>query len=1303
MPSSTISIRVNGQWDGAALQSAIKDLESFGKTAKSSIGLYTSNAQKLAVETASLGDSVSKALTQSGTDMVKFGNNLQRAGNAAQDLGRQLTTSLTLPLVGVGTYAGAMAVQYDTAMANVRKVTDMTEAELDQLGESALELSTKQPVSAETILNVEALGAQLGIADNMLESFAQTVTGLDIATNLSADQAATDMARFANITGMADDKYQNFGSTIVALGNNLATTESEIANMSLRLAAAGDIAGMSEADILGMAGAMSSLGIRAEAGGSAMTTIMSKISKAVADGGSDLEAYAQVAGMSAGQFASAWQSAPMDAIISLLDGIKRLDEGGQDMNVTLSELGINEIRQSDAMRRLANDTGILKDAVNLANTAWQENTALTDEVSQRNESMASRLQVLKNRVDEIAINVGGPLVNALIDALDACQPLIDAVASAAQAFADADAGTQQMILGLAGLAAGAGPVINVMGKLSTGVGSVISSLGHAVQNIGVYNDALTTTDGAHVRNYQSADTFAARVGLLDNAILKASGDTDAYVRAWELAYDAQHRGAEITEQLAVLEGNLGNASGKTRDKIEAQIDSLNRQYATANKTYDENRRLLDGWADMASQATKTEVSVTGLGSSFTDMAESAGDAAKESKKSGTAMKSIKSGASLAAASIGSFIKQAALMGGVTIAITAVTAAIGYLVNAAIEAEEHQKLLTSATRDMSDIMSEAAVVASESASSMSESFFDAAEAAEDALTSLSDLNDQAVDTLSELGTNSAMLDTYLGTIEELANQSGLTASEQERLKQAVEGYNTITGASVEVTDAASGSLSVSTDELRENAAAWIENAEAQAYQELANQYLQEQLDNQQKLKQAQDELAASRERLADANLLNTGLGDLIALEEEVRNNQQAVDDLSSAADAARENYEAFSASAAVSMSSLAENVRSAVSSLPADMQMAGLDIASSLSSGIESGSLSVEQAAQFITEGVGGTIANLPPEMRDAGMQAAQSLADSIASGELTVDQACMILSAAAIGEVSTLPAELQPYGTQAAEALGSAMSLGSALAGEGASELNSAASSALGSLPGDLAVIGSSAAGNLSANLAAGVPSAGQSSQSLADATRSGVGGLPASMGATGSSASSSFASGVGSGVGATRESANSLSSAASEMGNGDSWTWGNHLAGNFASGIGAAYSRVVGAASSIARAAASMLKFTVPEDGPWSGSEKGGFTSGTHLVENFAEGMRAAMPNVSAAANSISLAAALPPTMAPYQSTSFKYAPSGNPSNGLAGTTNVYQLTINGERKGSMSAAALEAVEVLFNEFGLTSEMGVQ
>lgn len=48
--------------------------------------------------------------------------------------------------------------------------------------------------------------------------------------------------------------------------NNLATTEKDIVNMGQRLAGAGKQIGLTEAEIMGFAGALSSVGIEAEAG-----------------------------------------------------------------------------------------------------------------------------------------------------------------------------------------------------------------------------------------------------------------------------------------------------------------------------------------------------------------------------------------------------------------------------------------------------------------------------------------------------------------------------------------------------------------------------------------------------------------------------------------------------------------------------------------------------------------------------------------------------------------------------------------------------------------------------------------------------------------------------------------------------------------------------------------------------------------------------------------------------------------------------------------------------------------------------
>ena len=441
MGKASITIAVNAKWNGQGIEKAENAM------------------RRMSVLAAASSESVSSGWVKAGGKMAEVAGKMYNAGDKMAKMGDMLTRSVTVPMVAIGTYAAKAAIGFDTALANVRKTSDLTEQQLQKLGDSALDLSTKQPVTAETILNIESLGAQLGVADDELESFAKTVSGLDIATNMDFETAGKEMAQFANITQMGQDKFQNYGSTIVDLGNHLATTEKDISNMALRLAGVSSAANFSQAEILGMSGAMSSLGIKAEAGGSAMTRIIQDISKNVANGTDKVQEYARVSGISAEEFAAKWKEKPMEAIELLVEGLKKSSDSGEDMNVTLEKLGINNIRNSDTMRRLAGAGDLLRESVERANTAWDQNTALQNEVDQRNESLASRLQVLKNKVDEIAITVGRPLVDAVIDALNACQPLIDGVANLADGFANMDESGQRTVLAFAGIVAAAGPVL----------------------------------------------------------------------------------------------------------------------------------------------------------------------------------------------------------------------------------------------------------------------------------------------------------------------------------------------------------------------------------------------------------------------------------------------------------------------------------------------------------------------------------------------------------------------------------------------------------------------------------------------------------------------------------------------------------------------------------------------------------------------------------------------------------------------------------------------------------------------------
>ena len=281
------------------------------------------------------------------------------------------------------------------------------------MSDSIKALSTEIPATTEEIAAVAEAAGQLGIQKDALLDFTEIMTMLGTATNMTADEAATALARFANITGMATDNYGRLGSVIVDLGNNFATTESEIVAMGTRLASAGKLAGLTEPEIMALAAAMSSVGIEAEAGGTAMTQTLNAIEKAVAKGGDDLAEFARIAGMSSKEFSSAWKNDAMSALTSFIGGLGKLDEQGESTVLVLEDLGLTGIRQSNMLKALGLAADQMTGAVNTANTAWQQNTALTNEANKRYATAQSRLTMMQNAYNNLKVAIGDAYTPAL--------------------------------------------------------------------------------------------------------------------------------------------------------------------------------------------------------------------------------------------------------------------------------------------------------------------------------------------------------------------------------------------------------------------------------------------------------------------------------------------------------------------------------------------------------------------------------------------------------------------------------------------------------------------------------------------------------------------------------------------------------------------------------------------------------------------------------------------------------------------------------------------------------------------------
>ena len=421
------------------------------------------------------------------------GQTIQALGSAMQDAGSTLTTRVTTPILAIGGAAATAAIGFESAFAGVRKTVDATEEEFAALERGIREMSKQLPASATEIAGVAEAAGQLGIKTENILDFTRVMIDLGEATNLSGVEAATTLARLANITQMSQTDFDRLGSTIVALGNNLATTEAEIAEMALRLAGAGAQVGLSEAQILGFAGALSSVGIEAEAGGSAVSRVMIEIANAVANGSEKLDQFADVAGMTTEEFKTAFEQDAAGAIITFIEGLGRMSAEGENVFQVLDDMGLSEIRVRDALLRAAGAGDLFRESIKLGTEAWEENTALANEAEQRYATTASQLAMLRNQATDVAISLGQALLPIIREHLiPAAEQFVGMLQRLVDAFTSLDPRTQKIILAILGLAAAIGPALVVLGKVLVVVGALVSPLGLAVAAIAALGIAIKT-------------------------------------------------------------------------------------------------------------------------------------------------------------------------------------------------------------------------------------------------------------------------------------------------------------------------------------------------------------------------------------------------------------------------------------------------------------------------------------------------------------------------------------------------------------------------------------------------------------------------------------------------------------------------------------------------------------------------------------------------------------------------------------------------------------------------------------------
>ncbi len=591
---------------------------------------------------------IDSQLKNTGKSIEEFGTKVQNNGKKIEEAGKKMS-AFSVATGSAMIAAAKSAIDFEDAFTGVEKTVDGTKEQMEELKQGIRDMAKEIPSSTTEISAVAEAAGQLGIQTDNILSFSKAMIDLGNSTNLTADEAASQLAKFANIMQMSQKDFSKLGSSIVDLGNHFATTEADIVAMAMRLAGAGKQVGLSEGQVLGLATALSSVGIEAEMGGSAISKAMVKMQNAVEQGGTklntvlkktgmslrslelmsandsmgfkelsqsigmtstelkqlitagaNLEDFAKVSGMTTEQFKKAWKEDAAGALSAFIKGLGDAESKGESAITMLSEMGLTEVRLRDSLLRAANAGNLFNDAIETGTKAWEDNTALTNEANKRYETLKSKISIVINKVKDLAITFGNKMKPALDSTIKTVEKLTNWVSNLTDEQVE-------LILKIGATVTAIGPLLTMFGKITSIGGSAIKSIGMVTQAIGVMKGTVTTTDVAvnglakTFGTIFSSSTIAitgiiAILGGLKIAMEKATEETRNYAKECEKSVQKT-----LEEEQAIKE--LNATIDENTEKRLIEINNTQNLWEELRKITDENGKIKEGYETRAKVIT----------------------------------------------------------------------------------------------------------------------------------------------------------------------------------------------------------------------------------------------------------------------------------------------------------------------------------------------------------------------------------------------------------------------------------------------------------------------------------------------------------------------------------------------------------------------------------------------------------------------------------------------------------------------------------------------------------------------------
>lgn len=362
----------------------------------------------------------------------------QRMGNLALAMAPvALAAGVMLGAFGM---AASKAMAFESAMADVAKVVNFeTQAEFQAMNKTVMDMAGRIPMAADGIAAIIAAAGQSGVAKQDLAEFAEQAAKMGVAFDLTGDQAGKMMSDWRAGMNLTLPQVYSLADAVNHLSNNMNATAPALGEVIQRVGAVAMVCGLSETKVAALGAAFLSAGASPEVAATALKSFTTTLVKGTAMSKDQAAAFASI-GLSATQLAKDMQTDAQGTIFKVLEAIAAKPKELQ-MSLLTTMFGQEAL---GSIAPLLQNMGNLSQAFELVGDKANYAGSMQNEFDVRSKTVANMLQLLSNRLTNLAISVGNAFLPSIGWAAEKLGAFVDMLRAAAETRAG------QWLLQLAG-------------------------------------------------------------------------------------------------------------------------------------------------------------------------------------------------------------------------------------------------------------------------------------------------------------------------------------------------------------------------------------------------------------------------------------------------------------------------------------------------------------------------------------------------------------------------------------------------------------------------------------------------------------------------------------------------------------------------------------------------------------------------------------------------------------------------------------------------------------------------------------